>query len=144
MTLAVRIFAALLARHGADAAHWPLLLRLLLPAFLCLDSCSLRWHKAQDEERSLRALYKSDVQDLEPSVALQARLAAIARPRRQPLRESFMPMWRMSFAAAMASALLGVVLGAGGYFADYTDPDTYTFDATASYEVSNWIAGTDL
>ena len=144
MILAVRIFSALLARHGADAAHWPFWLRLLLPAFLCLDSCSLRWREAQADERRLRALYKSDVQELEPSEALQARLAAIARPRRQPVRESFMPMWRMSFAAAMASALLGVVLGAGGYFADYTDPDTYTFDATSSYEVSNWIAGTDL
>ena len=96
------------------------------------------------EEEGLRNVYANTLPELEPSAGLQARLASIAQPRKQLVREPFIPVWRWSFATAMASALLGVVLGAGGYFADYTDPDIYTFDATASYEVSNWIAGTDL
>ncbi|CAA0097738.1 hypothetical protein [Zhongshania aliphaticivorans] len=145
MILTERIFSALIARHGADTARWPFIYRLLLPVFLGSEACLLLWREAQLDENRLRGLYKDELPELEPSAALQTRLAAIARPRRQPVRESFMPVWRLSFTAAMASALLGVVLGAGGYFADYTDPDdAYTFDVSTSYEVSNWIAGTDL
>ncbi|MEX1666817.1 hypothetical protein [Zhongshania arctica] len=145
MTLAEQIFSALLARHGADASHWPFLARLLLPVFLRIDSCALRWQDARCEESELAKWYQDIVPDLEPSAALQVRLANIALPgERLPREPSFTPPWRLSFAAAMASALLGVLLGASGYFADYTDPDIYIFDATATYEVSNWIAGTEL
>lgn len=139
-----RIFSALIARYGADAAAWPFIYRLFLPVILTSQVCASLWREAQIDDAHLRGLYKNTLSELEPSAALQARLATIASPRQQPIRESFMPVWRLSFTAAMASALLGVALGAGGYLADYTDPDTYTFDATASYEVSNWIAGTDL
>lgn len=145
MTLAEQIFSALLARHGADVSRWPFLARMLLPVFLRMDSCAQRWQDARREESELAKWYQDIVPDLEPSAALQVRLASIALPgKRLPREPSFTPPWRLSFAAAMASALLGVLLGASGYFADYTDPDIYAFDATATYEVSNWIAGTEL
>ncbi|WP_269619776.1 hypothetical protein [Zhongshania sp. BJYM1] len=144
MTLVERLFSGLIARHGTRSVQWPYLLRILLPVFLSIESCSRCWRAAQVEEEGLRNVYANTLPELEPSAGLQARLASIAQPRKQLVREPFIPVWRWSFATAMASALLGVVLGAGGYFADYTDPDTYTFDATASYEVSNWIAGADL
>lgn len=144
MTLVDRLFSGLIARHGTRSEQWPYLLRLLLPVFLSIESCSRCWQAAQIEEDHLKNLYANSLTVLEPSGGLKARLAAIAQPRKQLVREPFIPVWRWSVATAMASALLGVVLGAGGYFADYTDLDTYTLDATASYEVSNWIAGTDL
>ncbi|WP_339674911.1 hypothetical protein [uncultured Zhongshania sp.] len=144
MTSAEQIFSALLTRYGANADHWPFLYRVLLPLFLRLDACAAQWREAQAEERAIRALYKTDLPELTPSTALRARLVAIAQLPSKTAREPYIPVWRLSFAAAMASALLGVVLGAGGYFADYADPDDYVFETTASYEVSDWIAGTGL
>jgi hypothetical protein len=145
MILAEQIFSALLARHGADGSHWTLFCRLLLPVFLHIDSCALRWQKAQHEESELANLYQDIVPELELSAALQERIAAIALSGRQLVRErSFILPWRLSFAAAMASVLLGVLLGASGYFAGYTEADIYAFDAMANYEVSHWIAGTEL
>ncbi|CAA0094260.1 Uncharacterised protein [Zhongshania aliphaticivorans] len=144
MTVLNKTFSVLVARYGGNSAQWPAVFRWLLPVFLTVDSCSSLWAETQAEERKLSALYRDEFPTLEPSDAFRARLSTIAVPRRQVVKEAFMPVWRLSFATAMASALLGVVLGAGGYFADYSESDIYSFDATASYEVSNWIAGTDL
>jgi len=142
------LLARAIRHYGAQFGAWPLLLRPLLGlVILCSRRSRQQWQaaqrKAETANTDLLQAYADGISELSPSDTLQRRLQAIAaRPQlRSTKAVTPMPFWRISLASAMASALLGLVLGAGGMLDEFSDSDSLYLESAMNYEVSNWLAG---
>ncbi|MEX1669049.1 hypothetical protein AB4876_08990 [Zhongshania guokunii] len=148
MNISQTLFGRAIQHYGAQLGGWP---RMLWPLLGLLLLCSRRrrqqWQLAQREAEvensNLLQDYADGMSELSPSDTLQRRLQAIAaHPQlRSAKAPNPLPFWRISLASAMASALLGLVLGAGGMLDEFSDSDSVYLESAMNYEVSNWLAG---
>lgn len=136
-------FRQLLERRGGAVDQWPLGWRLLWRLVLRYRADCVGWvDQANREARQLQQMMTA-LPTLAVSDGLQARLMAIsARPRPLPLpvsaSRSISP-WGVGMSTALASVMLGFLLGAGGVVAPLDSPDGFEIDSDASYEVSAWL-----
>lgn len=144
-------------RYGRDRLAWPLWRRCLLSVFSLLNlACRQDWQAAQDQvnasDTAFRQAYNDGVAELDVSSALARRLNTItaqaqygnAAQSGQQYYERELRFWQISFASAMASAMLGVVIGAGGYVEVLSDADVVYLETSMNYEVSDWLGGDSL
>ena len=148
MNLAQNLLVNTVQRFGNVRGAWPLWRRFLLGIFTMFDrACRQESNGVLSKaagDSTLCKHYVEGVAELAVSDAMQRRLQAItAIPQQSRSRGKAggFPFWQISFASAMASALLGVVLGAGGYVDEFSDTDSVYLEASMTYEVSDWLAG---
>jgi hypothetical protein len=142
------LFNRQLADYGGNQRDWPLSKRGFLLLMLWLSPrCRRQFTVALCRQKHIAAetiddltIYSEHIAELAVSANLQALLRAI--PLVQEKRP-ILPLWKMSVGAAMASLLLGLVLGMQGFVGDYAEPGSGDFEAINSYEVSQWLAGTE-
>lgn len=130
-----------LAAYGPDLDEWPLIWRLLLLLLLRLQpAAAKKWSTAVEEQQRMEKLFKQ-LPELALSPQMQARLTSIsARPQASQSRVPALPVWRLGMSTALASVMLGFLLGAGGLLAPPGAAADFELDSTANYEVSAWLA----
>lgn len=135
-------FQNLLRDYGGAPEKWPVGWRLLWRWVLCHQADLARQlASAQAEERQLGQMM-SALPELAISDDLQARLMAVTSRRQvQPVSNRWqVSAWGMGMTTALASVMLGFLLGAGGLLAPLDNPDGFEFDSDATYEVSDWLS----
>lgn len=135
-------FQNLLQRAGGSPTHWPFGWRLLWSLVLRHQAGLARQlADLREQERQLGQMM-SALPELPVSDGLQARLMAVSSRRQmQPVINSRqVSAWGMGMTTALASVMLGFLLGAGGLLAPLDNPDGFEFDSDATYEVSDWLS----
>ncbi|AMO69201.1 hypothetical protein DOK_06607 [gamma proteobacterium BDW918] len=154
MNIMQKFLANTLRNFGSNRNTWPRWRQFLLSICTALsDACRQDWQAAQSKvnaaDTALAQTYIDGVAELAVSSAMARRLHKItAQPQcraelaSEPgVMKTKMPFWQIGFASAMASAVLGVALGAGGYVAELSDFDAAYLETSMTYEVSDWLAG---
>ncbi len=151
MNITQKFLAKTVQRFGSERSEWPLWSRFWLGLFIALNhDCRQDWQALQRKVNSADTefvqRYLNGVEELAVSDGLQRRLQAIAARPQQAVAQSpaqlakHVSFWKLSFASAMASAILGVVIGAGGYVDEFSDPDVSYMEISMAYDVSDWLA----
>ncbi len=149
-----KFLANTLRNFGSNRNTWPRWRQFLLSICIALsDACRQDWQAAQRKvnaaDTALAQTYVDGIAELTVSSVMTRRLHTItAQPQcrtglasESGVMKAKMPFWQISCASAMASAVLGVALGAGGYVAEFTDSDVAYLETSMTYEVSDWLAG---
>lgn len=136
-----RYFDKQLTAYGSDIKAWPLWWRVVLPLLLKLQpKLAKQWHAALEDERRMERML-TQLPQLTLSPQMQARLASISsRPQASLGPTPTLPVWRLGMSTALASVMLGFLLGAGGLLAPPDAAADFELDSTANYEVSEWLA----
>jgi hypothetical protein len=152
VNISQKLLASTVHGFGAERSMWPRWRRFLLGLFIALNRpCRQDWQALENSARVADAVltqrYVTAVDELAVSDAMSKRLQAIsARPQyraslsQTPIVSKPIPFWSLSFASAMASAILGVVIGAGGYVDEFSDPSVAYMEISMAYDVSDWLA----
>ncbi|GAA4081732.1 hypothetical protein [Zhongshania borealis] len=153
MNITQKLLAETVRRFGSKRGEWPLWRRFFLSLFIAFNhSCRQDWLAVQREvnpaDTEFLQRYSGGLEEIAVSDGLQRRLQAIAARPQQGVTQSRLPLeatkhipfWQLSFASAMASAILGVAIGAGGYVDEFSDPDVSYMEISMAYDVSDWLA----
>ncbi|WP_320837897.1 hypothetical protein [Zhongshania sp.] len=154
MNIMQKFLANTLRNFGSNRDTWPRWRQVMFGICTALnDACRQDWQAAQRKVNAadtvLAQTYVDGIAELAVSSAMARRLHTItAQPQcraglaSEPgVIKAKMPFWQISFASAMASAVLGVALGAGGYVPELSDTDVAYLETSMTYEVSDWLAG---